>query len=141
LWRKTSKQNTSILVKTMNNKIYEEEVFLHNLHIISYIGFRQVIQTSSYNLSVFYISWAEGEGNIQLRQVIWARITYEDCEEKLLNKITSILVKTMNNKICHTAIENLSDPIGYLLDFTNPYYTALAGNMKAVSRKIPRIYL
>jgi hypothetical protein len=33
--------------------------------------------------------------------------------------------------ICHTAIENLSDPIGYLLDFTNPYYTALAGNMKA----------
>jgi hypothetical protein len=22
--------------------------------------------------------------------------------------------------ICHTAIENLSDPIGYLLDFTNP---------------------
>jgi hypothetical protein len=25
--------------------------------------------------------------------------------------------------ICHTAIENLSDPIGYLLDFTNPYYT------------------
>jgi hypothetical protein len=32
---------------------------------------------------------------------------------------------------CHTAIENLSDPIGYLLDLTNPYYTALAGNMKA----------
>jgi hypothetical protein len=31
--------------------------------------------------------------------------------------------------ICHTAIENLSDPIGYLLDFTNPYNTALAGNM------------
>ena len=26
---------------------------------------------------------------------------------------------------CHTAMENLSDPIGYLLDFTNPYYTAL----------------
>jgi hypothetical protein len=26
--------------------------------------------------------------------------------------------------------------IGYLLDFTNPYYTALAGNMKAVPRKI-----
>jgi hypothetical protein len=23
--------------------------------------------------------------------------------------------------ICHTAIENLSDPIGYLLDFTNPF--------------------
>ena len=36
---------------------------------------------------------------------------------------------------CHTAIENLSDPIGYLLDFTNPYYTALAGNMKACAKK------
>ena len=28
--------------------------------------------------------------------------------------------------ICHIAKENLSDPIGYLHDFTNPYYTALA---------------
>ena len=37
--------------------------------------------------------------------------------------------------ICHTAIENLSDPIGYLHDFTNPYYTALAGNMKACAKK------
>ena len=37
--------------------------------------------------------------------------------------------------ICHTAIENLSDPIGYLVDFTNPYYTALAGNMKARAKK------
>ena len=37
--------------------------------------------------------------------------------------------------ICHTAIENLSDSIGYLLDFTNPYYTALAGNMKARAKK------
>ena len=37
--------------------------------------------------------------------------------------------------ICHTAIENLSDQIGYLLDFTNPYYTALAGNMKARAKK------
>jgi hypothetical protein len=36
---------------------------------------------------------------------------------------------------CHTAIENLSDPIGYLLDFTNPYYTALTGNMKARAKK------
>ena len=36
---------------------------------------------------------------------------------------------------CHTAIENLSDPIGYLLDFTIPYYTALAGNMKARAKK------
>jgi hypothetical protein len=36
---------------------------------------------------------------------------------------------------CHTAIENLSDPIGYLLDFTNPYYTALAVNMKARAKK------
>jgi hypothetical protein len=34
-----------------------------------------------------------------------------------------------------TAIENLSDPIGYLLDFTNPYNTALAGNMKARAKK------
>jgi hypothetical protein len=39
------------------------------------------------------------------------------------------------NKHCHTAIENLRDPIGYLLDFTNPYYTALAGNMKARAKK------
>jgi hypothetical protein len=39
------------------------------------------------------------------------------------------------NHYCHTAIENLSDPIGYLLDFTNPYYTALAGNMKARAKK------
>jgi hypothetical protein len=39
------------------------------------------------------------------------------------------------NNICHTARENLSDPIGYLLDFTNAYYTALAGNMKARAKK------
>jgi hypothetical protein len=32
-------------------------------------------------------------------------------------------------------LRNLSDPIGYLLDFTNPYYTALAGNMKACAKK------
>jgi hypothetical protein len=38
--------------------------------------------------------------------------------------------------ICHTAIENLSDPIGYLLDFTNPYNTALAGNMKARAKNV-----
>ena len=37
--------------------------------------------------------------------------------------------------ICRTAIANLSDRIGYLLDFTNPYYTALAGNMKARAKK------
>ena len=42
-----------------------------------------------------------------------------------------------NNDITffHTAIENLSDPIGYLFDFTNPYNTALAGNMKARAKK------
>ena len=38
-------------------------------------------------------------------------------------------------KYCHTAIENLSDPIGYLLDFTNPYYTAVACNIKARAKK------
>ena len=45
--------------------------------------------------------------------------------------------KNVKGKImyCHTAIENLSDPIGYLLDFTNPYYTALAGKMKARAEK------
>jgi hypothetical protein len=42
---------------------------------------------------------------------------------------------------CHTAIENLSDPIGYLLDFTNPYYTALAGNMKARAKKDNSIHV
>ena len=41
----------------------------------------------------------------------------------------------VNKYNCHTAIENLSDPIGYLHDFTNPYYTALAGNMKARAKK------
>ena len=41
----------------------------------------------------------------------------------------------MNVSICHTAIVNLSDPIGYLLDFTNLCYTALAGNMKARDKK------
>jgi hypothetical protein len=41
----------------------------------------------------------------------------------------------INITCCHTAIENLSDPIGYLHDFTNPYYMALAGNMKARAKK------
>ena len=40
-----------------------------------------------------------------------------------------------NTLYCHTATENLSDPIGYLLEFTNPYYTARAGNMKARAKK------
>ena len=31
-----------------------------------------------------------------------------------------------NTLYCYTAIENLSDPIGYLIDFTNPCYTVLA---------------
>ena len=35
----------------------------------------------------------------------------------------------LNHDIC------ICDPIGYLLDFTNPYYTALAGNMKARAKK------
>ena len=52
-------------------------------------------------------------------------------EEKKINLIQSFCHITY----CHTAIENLSDPIGYLLDFTNPYYTALAGNMKARAKK------
>ena len=45
------------------------------------------------------------------------------------------LVTFFDQMFCHTAIENLSDRIGYLLDFTNPYYTALAGNMKARAKK------
>ena len=45
------------------------------------------------------------------------------------------ILHLQNINYCHTAIENLSDPIGYLLDFTNPYYTALAGNMKACAKK------
>ena len=40
-----------------------------------------------------------------------------------------------NKNYCHTAIENLSDPIGYLLDLTNPYYTAVAGNVTACAKK------
>jgi len=46
-------------------------------------------------------------------------------------------LQIIDNSYCHTAIENLSDPIGYLLDFTNPYryYAALAGNMKARAKK------
>jgi hypothetical protein len=47
----------------------------------------------------------------------------------------SILNVFHNKMHCHTAIENVSDPIGYLLDFTNPYYTVLAGNMKARAKK------
>jgi hypothetical protein len=43
--------------------------------------------------------------------------------------------KVRGNYHCHTAIDNLRDPIGYLLDFTNPYNTALAGNMKARAKK------
>jgi hypothetical protein len=47
-----------------------------------------------------------------------------------------IIIDNMLHMVyCHTAIENLSDPIGYLHDFTNPYYTALAGNMKACAKK------
>jgi hypothetical protein len=45
-----------------------------------------------------------------------------------------VIVPSLNIKHCHTAIEK-SDPIGYLLDFTHPYYTALAGNMKARAKK------
>ena len=52
-------------------------------------------------------------------------------EEKKINLIQSFCHITY----CHTAIENLSDPIGYLLDFTNPYYTVLAGNIKARAKK------
>ena len=40
---------------------------------------------------------------------------YEDCEEKLLNKITSILVKTMNNKIYKDCEEKLLNKITSLL--------------------------
>jgi hypothetical protein len=40
-----------------------------------------------------------------------------------------------NKNYCHTAIENLSDLIGYLLDLTNPYYTAVVGNMTARAKK------
>jgi hypothetical protein len=36
---------------------------------------------------------------------------YEDCEEKLLNKITSILVKTMNTKIYEDCEEKLLSKI------------------------------
>jgi hypothetical protein len=48
--------------------------------------------------------------------------------------VTGELVGRHSSIFCHTAIENLSDPIGYLLDFTNPYYMALAGNMKACAK-------
>ena len=40
-----------------------------------------------------------------------------------------------NTLYCYTPIENLSDPIGYLLDFTNPCYTVLVGNMTARAKK------
>jgi hypothetical protein len=45
------------------------------------------------------------------------------------------MVQCINILICHTAIEKLSDPIRCFLDFTNPYFTALAGNMKARAKK------
>ena len=53
----------------------------------------------------------------------------------LYSKITPCQLWIISIYICHTAIENLSDPIGYLLDFTNPYNTALAGNMQARAKK------
>ena len=56
-------------------------------------------------------------------------------DSMIANKIVYIKSLCNNKRFCHTAIENLSDPIGYLLDFTNPYYTALAGNMKARAKK------
>jgi NADPH-dependent 7-cyano-7-deazaguanine reductase QueF len=40
---------------------------------------------------------------------------YEDCEEKLVNKITSILVKTMNNKIYEDCEEKLVNKIASIL--------------------------
>jgi hypothetical protein len=40
---------------------------------------------------------------------------YEDCEEKLLNKITSILVKTMNNKIYEDCEEKFLNKITSIL--------------------------
>ena len=47
-----------------------------------------------------------------------------------------VLTCKIHDKLCcNTVIENLSDLIGYLLDFTNSYYTALAGNMKARAKK------
>ena len=49
--------------------------------------------------------------------------------------VIATYVMTVSIGYCHTAIENLGDPIGYLLEFTNPYYTALAGNMKARAKK------
>jgi hypothetical protein len=52
-----------------------------------------------------------------------------------LSVLNADILMNRNKNICHTAIENLSDPIGYLLDFTHPYYTALVGNMKARAKK------
>jgi hypothetical protein len=42
---------------------------------------------------------------------------------------------TTMHVLSHEHLENISDPIGYLLDSTNPYYTAPAGNMKARAKK------
>ena len=63
----------------------------------------------------------------------WSEQICQVCDnwDIYISEITSSVYRNS----CHTAIENLSDPIGYLLDFTNPYYTALAGNMKARAKK------
>jgi hypothetical protein len=37
-----------------------------------------------------------------------------------LSVLNADILMNRNKNICHTAIENLSDPIGYLLDFTHP---------------------
>ena len=60
---------------------------------------------------------------------------YVCCQQVKHEIYSNVRVISHYNTICHTKIENLSDPNGYLLDFTNPYYTALAGNMKACAKK------
>jgi hypothetical protein len=55
-------------------------------------------------------------------------------EENIRNMLLINITGT-NKNYCHTAIENLSDLIGYLLDLTNPYYTAVVGNMTARAKK------
>jgi hypothetical protein len=94
------------------------------MHIISYIGFRQVIRA---HITCLCFVFPEPKA----REIYNADRLYEP----IFCLFDILIGKKIYNIFCHTARENLSDPIGYLLDFTNPYYTALAGNMKARAKK------
>ena len=94
----------------------------------SSFGKHQKLNTPKLNIYIL----TENRQNIPIYGIRRVRIVYFAV---LASIISTIIYFNLYNIFCHTAIEILSDPIGYLLDFTNPYYTALASNMKARAKK------